>query len=144
DALGEPALYVPPFLPAEHARDEVQRERPFVGGSAHAAGLERDPLLHEDRVASPSRLDHPLGAEASQLLDQRARGGSGRPVLLEQLVQEGCLWPVPVDRWRWRRPVEARCLDGGYHREILPRSVRLHLRRMEKLAGPGMLTCRKR
>src|SRR5271166_3011751 len=55
DALGEAALDLPPFQPAEHARHQVQRKGALVRGPAHAAGLERDPLLHEDRVAPSSR-----------------------------------------------------------------------------------------
>ena len=74
DALREAALDRAPFLAAEHARHEVQREGPFVRGAAVAPlGLEGDALLHEDRVAAPARLDEALGPEP---LAARATSGA--------------------------------------------------------------------
>ena len=88
DPLGEAALDALPFLAVEHTRDEIQRERAVVGGAVPAAGLERDPLLHEDRIPSSPGLDQARRAELGERLDERYGGRSGPAVVLEQLVQE--------------------------------------------------------
>jgi hypothetical protein len=98
DALRQAALDVAPFLTAEHARHQIQRERSFMGWPATAARLERDPLLHEDRVAPASGVHQALRTKSLELLDQRARRGARRAVELEQLVQERRLRAVAVDR----------------------------------------------
>jgi hypothetical protein len=110
DPLGQAALYVSPFLTADHPRHEVQWEGTFVGGAAAAAGLKRDALLHEDRIAPAARLDQPLGAQAPELVDERLGGSSRRSVRLEQLVQEREVGPVSIDR---------RCLYPGDHQKSL-------------------------
>ncbi len=133
DALREAALDVAPFLPAEHARHEVERERAFRGSPpAAAAGLERDALLHEDRVAAAAGLDQPLGAQPPELLDERARRRPRRAVVLEQLIEERRLRAISVGR---------RCPHPRAHLEILPRLKGDRFRRMEKpLRGP-VFTC---
>ncbi len=134
DALREAALDLAPLRAAEHARHEVQRERPFV------ARLPLSPLvsnvialLHEHRVAAAARLDQAVGAEPLQLPHQRHRHGARLAVELEQLVQEGRPGPVVECRGRAQR---------GAHRGILPRGGGPGLRRMEQVEGSRLLTCR--
>src|ERR1019366_637325 len=141
DALGQAALDVAPFLAAEHAWHEVERKWPFVRRAAAAAGLEGDALLHEDRVAPTARLDQPGRTKSPELLHERPGGWARRAVELEQPVEEGRLRAVGVDRLLLPAGVKGRCGCPRAHPGILPRWVRFHLRRMEKLRGSAMLTC---
>jgi hypothetical protein len=84
DPLGEPALDAAPLLAGDDPRHEVERERPVAHGSVgvRPAGVERDPLLHEDRVAHPpgvgERVRSQLGERGRQrlrVLPRLPRGG---------------------------------------------------------------------
>ena len=58
------------------ARDEVERERAVADRAVLARGVERDALLHEDRVAPAAGGRELLGAQARELARpaaQRAR-----------------------------------------------------------------------
>ena len=83
DALGQAALDLRPLGGRDHPRDEVQRERPVADRpvDVRPAGVERDPLLHEDRVAAAAGVGQLLAAElgerAGQRLGVRARAPDG-------------------------------------------------------------------
>jgi hypothetical protein len=104
DPLREPALDVAPLLAAQHARDEVERERALarVAGALLARRLERDPLLQEGGVAPAAGLRQPVGADPLQLGDERGGRAARDAVGLEQLVVEGRFRAVGVDRWHGR------------------------------------------
>ena len=51
DPLCEPALDRRPLGRGQHPRHQVQRPRPVAALAVGSGHLERDPLLHEDRVA---------------------------------------------------------------------------------------------
>ena len=105
DALGQAALDLRPLVGRDHPRDEVQRERPVADRPVHVrpAGVERDPLLHEDRVAAAAGVGQLLAAElgerAGQRLGVRARG-SGRG---EDLVVGDRHRAPSAGRWRRAR-----------------------------------------
>ena len=76
-------------LGRDDPRDQVERERAIAHRAvAGTAGVERDPLLHEDRVAAAAGRGQRFGAERLQRLDERAGVGSGLPVGGDQLVVE--------------------------------------------------------
>ena len=79
DPLCQSALDAAPFLAAENAGHQVEREGAFVGGASAAARLERDPLLHEDRVTAAAGLDQALWAEALEHLDEWPGAARGVP-----------------------------------------------------------------
>ena len=121
--------------PAEHARHEIQRERPFVRRPAAAAGLERDPLLHEDRIAPAARLDQPLGAEP-RAAPRRARAPSAAASRRARTARRGT---APAGG----TPSIGVCLHSRAHHRILPRSVRHRLRRMDETAGRAVRSCHR-
>ena len=93
DPLRQPALDRRPLRRGDDPRDEVERER---RGRARAVGgrqLERDPLLHEDRVAQLAGRDEPLRAEALELGDQRVGVRRAGTVRAEHLVVGRLRWP---------------------------------------------------
>ena len=68
---------------------EVERERAILDRPvARPAGVERDPLLHEDRVAAAAGRGQGLGPERLQRLHERARVRARLPVGIDQLVVE--------------------------------------------------------
>ena len=75
DPLGEAALDLRPLVAGDHPRDEVERERPVAHRSVdvRTAGVERDALLHEDRVAPPAGVGELLAAELGERVGQRLR-----------------------------------------------------------------------
>jgi len=87
DPLREAALDAAPLLAWDDARHEVERERPVahrVGGTqfVRPAGVERDALLHEDRVA------HAAGVRERVRAEVRERGGE-RLRMLARLSRRG-------------------------------------------------------
>jgi len=87
DPLRQPALDRVPLGGGDDPRDEVERERPVLH-RAGAAGVERDALLHEDRVAPLAGGDERLGAELAQRAHERARVRAREPLRVDQLVVE--------------------------------------------------------
>ena len=66
DALGQAALDHRPFRARQYARHEVHRPGPIPSRAVVAGDLERDPLLHEDGVASPAGGLQARGSHAGQ------------------------------------------------------------------------------
>jgi hypothetical protein len=89
DPLREPALDRRPLARGDDPRDEVERERAVADRAIPGgAGVERNPLLHEDRVAVAARRRQRLGPERLQPFDERARVRSRLPVGGDQFVIE--------------------------------------------------------
>jgi hypothetical protein len=107
DALRQPALDPRPLGGRDDARHEVERERAVAHRSigVRSGGVERDPLLHEDRVAPAAGRGERVRPELLEGVDERLRVRPGRPVRVQHLVVEaladcqhaGILtsWPVP-------------------------------------------------
>ncbi len=141
NSLGEAPLDVPPFLAAQHPRHEVEGKGAFMGGAPAAAGLEGDPLLHEDCIPASPCLDQTRGTKAPELFHQRQSRRAGSAVELEELVQEGSLGTVGVDLRGRGGHVNRRCGTPRAHHRILPRGLPLDLRRLDKSGSSAMLTC---
>jgi hypothetical protein len=106
DPLGQSALDLGPLGGGDDARDEVERERAVAHRpvEVRTAGVERDPLLHEDRVAAAAGVGELVAAELGQRAGQRLGVGAGAARRGEDLVVEGHPRPAPVRRFRrWRR-----------------------------------------
>jgi hypothetical protein len=86
DPLGQAALDRAPFLRGDDARHEVERERAVAGGTVMvgARGVERDALLHEDRIAPAAGRGELLGPERVERAGVLAR----RPGRVDHLVVE--------------------------------------------------------
>ena len=61
DPLGQATLDRGPLGRGEHPRDEIERPGSVAALAVAGRHLERDALLHEDRVAAPARGVEPLG-----------------------------------------------------------------------------------
>ncbi len=70
DPLSEPALDHGPLRCRQHSRDQIERERTVAAHPVGARDLERDPLLHEDRVAPAPRLEQRVRPEPLQRRDE--------------------------------------------------------------------------
>ena len=74
DALGQAALDLLPLVGRDDPRHQVQRERAVLDrAGARGAGVERDPLLHEDRVTAAAGLRQGFGSQRLQRRHERAR-----------------------------------------------------------------------
>jgi hypothetical protein len=87
DALGEPPLDRPPLRGGDDPGDQVERERPVADGpfDVRPAGVERDALLQEDRVAPAAGGREPLGGQLLERLGE-GHGVGPRAVGRERLV----------------------------------------------------------
>ncbi|CAN5233345.1 hypothetical protein BH20ACT16_BH20ACT16_12440 [soil metagenome] len=88
DALGDAALDLRPLVGRQDPRHEVQRHRALERRPVLARRVERDPLLDEDRVASPPGGGKLFGPERLQAGCERGGVRSRLAVAVEQLVVE--------------------------------------------------------
>ena len=87
DPLRQAALDHRPFGRGQDARDQVERERPVAARAVGARDLERDALLHEDRIAPAPSREQRVGPQAQERRDERGGMRARRPVLVEQFVE---------------------------------------------------------
>jgi hypothetical protein len=90
DALREASLDRRPLGGGDDARDEVERERAVADRplGIRTAGVEGDPLLHEDRVTPAAGRGQRLGPERSERVHQRSRVRARHAAHVEHLVEE--------------------------------------------------------
>ena len=86
DPLRQAALDDRPLGAGQHPRHEVQRPGTVTTLAIGARHLERDPLLHEDRVAALAGGAERLRTEAIERGHQRPRVRQRPPTRVEQLV----------------------------------------------------------
>ena len=126
DALRQAALDRRPLGRRDDPRHEVERERAVADRpvGVRAGRVERDALLHEDRVAAAAGRGQRLGPERGQRLDQRLR------------VRRAATRPRRASRRRSRRGPSAR---RHPHIPPVPRIVRME--RTTRDHSPPCRTC---
>ena len=117
DPLGEAPLDRRPFGGGEHPRHEIERPRPVTTLAVGPSDLERDPLLHEDRVAPAPGGIEGLRSEALERGHQRGGVRVRRAVRAEHLVAA-----------TGRNPVSAHELEGGHPAGIQVGPTPCHIR----------------
>lgn len=100
DPLGESALDRCPLGGGQDARHEVEGERAVPAMPVIAWHLERDPLVHEDRVAKPARRLDPLGSEPVERRDQRLGVRQRAAGRIDELIAAAWRDPIAID---WTR-----------------------------------------